>query len=112
MRPKEICGKYFAKFRQAIDKAPEPVPPAGSRHRRPIERARIAMNVLDALGHGGLIPDTIDIITGYAARDDTVSMAMKVLDRFRDPGIPTVISIIIAGYIAGADVLAGVKEQS
>ena len=101
----------YAKFRQAIDKAPKPAPPAGSRHRRPIERARIAMNVLDALGHGGLIPDTVDIITGYAATDDTLSMAMKVLDRFRDPGIPPVISAMIAGYIGGADVLAGDKEQ-
>ena len=69
------------------------------------------MNVLEALGHGGLIPDTVDIITGYAATDDTLSMAMKVLDRFRDPGIPPVISAMIAGYIGGADVIAGDKEQ-
>ena len=70
------------------------------------------MNVLEALGHDGLVPDTVDIITGYAAMDDTLSMAMKVLDRFRDPGIPTVISAMIAEYIGGADVLASDKEQS
>ena len=112
MAKKEYADKYYAKFRQAIDKAPKPVPPAGSRHLRPIERARIAMNVLEALGHDGLVPDTIDIITGYAAMDDTILVAMRVFARFRDPGIPTVISAMIAEYIGGADVIAGDKEQS
>ena len=30
----KYAGKYYEQFRQAIDKAPKPVPPAGSRHRR------------------------------------------------------------------------------
>ena len=98
---KKFPNMSHGKFCQAIDEAPKPVPPAGSRHLRPIERARIAMNVLAALGHDGLVPDIIDIITGYAARDDTVVVAMKVLDRFRDPGIPPVISSMIAGYLDG-----------
>ena len=100
-------------FHQAIDEAFKIAPSAGSRHLRPIERAgaRIAMNILEALDYG-LIPGTVDIITGYAAMDDPVSMAMKVFDRFRDPGIPTVISAMIAGYIGNVDVIAGDKEQS
>ena len=112
MAKKEYAYEDYPEFRQAIDKALQTAPPAGSRHRRPIERAeaRIAMNVLEALGHDGLIPDTVDIITGYAAMDDTLLMAMKVLDRFRDPGIPPVISAMIAEYIGGDDVLVGVKE--
>ena len=97
------------KFRQAIDKALETAPPTGSRHLRPIERVRVATNVLAAIGHGGLVPDTIDIIAEYAATDDTLSMAMNVLDRFRDPAIPIVISAMIAEYIGGADVIAGDK---
>ena len=109
---KKYAYEEHQKFRPAIDKAPKPAPPAGSRHHRPIERASIAMNVLAALGHDGLIPDTVDIITEYAATDDTLLVAMKVLARFRDPGIPTVISAMIAGYIDDADVLGGDKEQS
>ena len=112
-KAKEVyADEEYEQFSQAIDTAPKPVPPAGTRHRRPIERARIAMNVLDALGHGGLISDTVDIITGYAATDDALSMAMKVFDRFRDPGIPPVISAMIAEYIGGADMIAGDKEQA
>ena len=36
----------YEKFRQAIDEAPKPVPPAGSRHRRPTERAQCVLEVL------------------------------------------------------------------
>ena len=54
----------FAKFRLAIDKAPESVPPAGSRHLRPIERAQRVLVVLapitnasDKYGPGNIIKD-------------------------------------------------------
>ena len=42
---------WYEKFRQAIDEAPESTPPAGSRHRRSIERAiaKLAMDTLDAV---------------------------------------------------------------
>ena len=45
------ADKRYEKFRQAIDKAPETVPPAGSRHRRPIERAiaELAMDTLNTV---------------------------------------------------------------
>ena len=109
---KEFVDKEYEKFRQAVGKVPNPVPPAGSRHFRPIERTIIARNVLKALGHDGLIHATIDIITGYAITDDLPSMIMKVLARLTDPGIPPVISAIIVGYIDGADMIAGGKEQS
>ena len=110
---KRYADKKDEQFRQAIDEVPNPVPPAGSRHLRPIERvgARIAMNVLEALCHDGLVPDTIDIITGYAATDDTLLVTMKVFDRFKDPGIPPVISAMIAGYIDDVDAVTGDKEQ-
>ena len=38
-KEKYAYAERYEKFRQAIDKAPRPVPPAGSRHHRPIERA-------------------------------------------------------------------------
>ena len=40
---------WLEQFRLAIDEAPKPVPPAGTRHRRPIERA-IAKLTMDTLG--------------------------------------------------------------
>ena len=49
MAKEEFADKMYEKFRQAIDEAPQSTPPAGSRHRRPIERAiaKLAMDTLD-----------------------------------------------------------------
>ena len=78
---KMYADKMHKKFRQAIDKALKTTSPAGPRYLRPIKRARagarIAKNVLAALGHGGLVNDTIDIITGYASTDDTILVAIR-----------------------------------
>ena len=51
MAKEEYADECYAEFRHAIDKAPKPVPPAGSRHLRPIERAiaKRAMDTLDAV---------------------------------------------------------------
>ena len=71
-------GKYaywrYPEYRLTIDEAFKSAPPIGSRHRRPIEVAevRIAMSIFEALGYG-LAPDTVDIIRGYAATDDTIN---------------------------------------
>ena len=43
---KEVVDLKYKKFRLAIDEAPKPVLPTGSRHLRPIERARHALAVL------------------------------------------------------------------
>ena len=56
----------YTKFRQAIDEAPKPVPPAGSRHRRLIEMAQCVLEVLapitsasDPRGSGSIIASYI-----------------------------------------------------
>ena len=49
---KEVyADEGYEQFRHAIDTAPKPVPPAGTRHRRPIERAiaKLAMDTLDTV---------------------------------------------------------------
>jgi len=56
------ADKMYEKFRQAIDEAPKPAPPAGSRHLRPIERTVLEVlasitDVSDADKPSGIIKD-------------------------------------------------------
>ena len=46
MVKEKYADEDSTKYRQAIDEAPKPVPPAGSRHRRPIEMAQCVLEVL------------------------------------------------------------------
>ena len=69
----KYAGKDYEKFRQAIDKAPKPVPPAGSRHRRPFEKAiaKLAMHALGtALETGMWHQEPGDILASYLVGEE------------------------------------------
>ena len=106
--------KSHSTFRRAINEAFETAPPAGTRHRRPIERAHIAQEIFTELRHPGTPPVTVDIITGYITGDkieeSNIMIARKVFKEIEEPEISTVISDMIIGYMD--ETITHGKEQA
>ena len=80
----EYAHECYAKFRQAIVKAPESTPPTGSRHQRHFERAiaKLAMDTLDtALETGMWHQEPGKIIASYLVGEEEWTEETRKLEK-------------------------------